>query len=63
MSDSQDSATAYVIEVLEAKGTATRDDFDVEGIVAESHAVANSWNFRSIEDTTFWQIAARFLKL
>ncbi|OCF85790.1 hypothetical protein AW168_34565 [Nocardia brasiliensis] len=62
MLDSQESATAYVIEVLEAKGTATRYDFDVPSIVAESHAVANGWDFRGIEDTTFWGIVARFLK-
>ncbi|PXX64305.1 hypothetical protein DFR70_105490 [Nocardia tenerifensis] len=62
MSDSLESATAYVIEALEAKGTATRYDFDVSGIVAESHAVANSWDFRTIENATFWGIAARFLR-
>ena len=62
MPDSRECATAYVIEVLEAKGTATRNDFDVAGIVAESHAVANSWDFSAIENATFWQIAARFLK-
>ncbi|QIS07709.1 hypothetical protein F5X71_26670 [Nocardia brasiliensis] len=62
MLNSQESATAYVIEALEAKGTATRYDFDVPGIVAESHAVANSWDFRGIEDATFWAIVARFLK-
>ncbi|MFI6041275.1 hypothetical protein ACIA8C_06550 [Nocardia sp. NPDC051321] len=62
MSDSLESATAYVIEALEAKGTATRYDFDVSGIVAESHAIANGWNFRTIEDTTFWGIVARFLR-
>ncbi|GAA5085124.1 hypothetical protein [Nocardia iowensis] len=62
MPDSLESATAYVIEVLEAKGTATRHDFDVPGIVAESHAIANGWDFRAIENTTFWGIAARFLK-
>lgn len=62
MSDSLESATEYVIEVLEAKGTATRDDFDVPGIVAESHAIANGWDFRAIEDATFWGIVARFLR-
>ncbi|MFD6157778.1 hypothetical protein ACFWF7_30745 [Nocardia sp. NPDC060256] len=62
MSDSLESATAYVIEALEAKGTATRYDFDVPGIVAESHAIANGWDFRAIEDTTFWGTVARFLK-
>ncbi|MEU7628799.1 hypothetical protein AB0C34_02285 [Nocardia sp. NPDC049220] len=62
MPDTWEMATAYVIEMLEAKGTATRDDFDVPAIVAESHAVANGWNFRAIEGGTFWKIAARFLE-
>ncbi|MEU1544761.1 hypothetical protein [Nocardia sp. NPDC005745] len=62
MSDSMESATAYVIEALEAKGTASREDFDVPAIVAETHAIANSWDFRAIEDATFWSIAARFIR-
>ncbi|MFE3443627.1 hypothetical protein ACFXNW_11395 [Nocardia sp. NPDC059180] len=59
---SRETATAYVIAALEAKGTATRYDFDVPAIVAASHAAARSWDFQSIEGGTFWRIAARFLK-
>lgn len=62
MNDTMESATAYVIAALEAKGTATRHDFDVPAIVAETHAVTNTWDFESVEDVTFWPIAARFLK-
>jgi hypothetical protein len=57
-----ESATAYVIAALEAKGTATRDDFDVPGIVAASHAIAESWDLGSLERTTFWSIAATHLR-
>lgn len=58
-----ESATAYVIAALEAKGTATRDDFDVPGIVAASRAVADCWDFGVLERTTFWSIAATYLKI
>ncbi|WP_254206736.1 hypothetical protein [Nocardia alni] len=57
-----ESATAYVIAALEAKGTATRDDFDVPAIVAASHAVAESWDIDSLEPATFWNIAATHIK-
>ncbi|ONM49219.1 hypothetical protein [Nocardia donostiensis] len=62
MTETMQSATDYVIAALEAKGTATRHDFDIPAIVAETHAVADTWDFRSVESDTFWQIAARFLK-
>ena len=58
-----ESATAYVIAALEAKGTATREDFDVPGIVAASHALAESWDLGTLERTTFWSIAATHLKI
>jgi hypothetical protein len=58
-----ESATAYVVAALEAKGTATRDDFDVDGIVAASHAIAESWDFDSLERTMFWNIAASHMKV
>jgi hypothetical protein len=57
-----ESATAYVIAALEAKGTATREDFDVPGIVAASHAIAESWDLGSLERTTFWSIAASYIR-
>ncbi|WP_063046319.1 hypothetical protein [Nocardia pseudovaccinii] len=63
MSETWESATAYVVAALEAKGTATRDDFDVPAIVAATRDIADSWDFRAIEDATFWRIAAAFLKV
>ncbi|WP_067832859.1 hypothetical protein [Nocardia lijiangensis] len=63
MSDTWESATAYVINALEAKGTATRDDFDVAAIVAATRGLAESWDFRAIENATFWRIAACFLRV
>ncbi|MET8774619.1 hypothetical protein AB0H49_19670 [Nocardia sp. NPDC050713] len=63
MSETWESATAYVINALEAKGTATRDDFDVPAIVAATRDIAEGWDFRAIEDATFWRIAASFLRV
>lgn len=63
MSETLESATAYVIAALEAKGTATRHDFDVPAIVAASRDIAESWDFRAIEAATFWRIAATFLRV
>ncbi|MEV6065877.1 hypothetical protein AB0L82_04920 [Nocardia sp. NPDC052001] len=62
MQHSRERATAYVIEALEAKGTATRDDFDVPGIVATSHAITEGWDFSEMERSLFWNIAASYLK-
>ncbi|WP_067885858.1 hypothetical protein [Nocardia vaccinii] len=63
MLDTVQAATAYVIAELEAKGTATREDFDVAAIVAASHAISESWDFRAIDRTMFWRLAASNLKL
>ncbi|MFJ1457425.1 hypothetical protein [Nocardia wallacei] len=57
-----ETATEYVIAELEAKGTATRDDFDVQAIVSASHAIAESWDLRSLDRSTFWNIAASNLR-
>ncbi|GAB2532952.1 hypothetical protein [Nocardia heshunensis] len=60
---SRDGAVAYVIEALEAKGTASRDDFDVPGIVAASHAIIEDWDFTVMERSLFWGIASVFMKV
>lgn len=57
------SATAYVIAALEAKGTASADDFDVPAIVDKTHALSETWDFDSVHRGTFWKIAAVHLKL
>lgn len=62
MSETVETATAYVIAAIEAKGTATRYDFDVPAIVAASREVARSWDFRVIEQDIFWRIAATYLR-
>ncbi len=56
------TATAYVITALEAKGTATRDDFDIPAIVTVTHGLAETWDFHSVDPTTFWNVAATFIK-
>jgi hypothetical protein len=61
--DTVETATAYVIAELEAKGTATREDFDVTAIVAASHALCEGWDFRSIDGAVFWRLTADNLKL
>ena len=61
--DTMETATEYVIAELEAKGTATRDDFDVHAIVTESHEIADSWDLSSLDRDTFWQIAADHLRV
>jgi len=35
----------------------------VPAIVAASRDIVDSWDFRAIEDSTFWRIAATFLKV
>jgi hypothetical protein len=56
--DTVETATAHVIAELEAKGTATREDFDVAAIVAASHALSEGWDFRSIDRAVFWGLTA-----
>ncbi|MEV0360725.1 hypothetical protein AB0H71_32175 [Nocardia sp. NPDC050697] len=58
-----ESATAYVIAALEAKGTATREDFDVTAIVTSVQSVIDSWDFEILEPQTFWRIAASYLRV
>lgn len=59
---SRESAIAYVVTAVEAKGTATRDDFNVPAIVAASRAIAESWDFGAMEKSLFWNIAASNLR-
>ncbi|NUS43243.1 MAG: hypothetical protein HOQ24_06095 [Mycobacteriaceae bacterium] len=58
----RDTATAYVIDAIEATGAASRHDFDIGAIVTVSHAVAECWGFSSIEQEIFWRIASHFMK-
>lgn len=58
----RDTATAYVIDAIEATGAASRWDFDINAIVTVSHAVAEGWDFSSMEEEIFWRIASRFMK-
>ncbi|MEU0543664.1 hypothetical protein [Nocardia sp. NPDC005978] len=62
MSHTVETATAYVIAALEVKGTASRDDFDVHGIVSATHTIAETWDFHSVDRGRFWSIAASFLR-
>ncbi|TCJ96627.1 hypothetical protein [Nocardia alba] len=58
----KESATVYVISALESKGTATRDDFDVAGIVSTFRDLIDGWDFRLLERDTFWRIASTYLR-
>lgn len=59
---SRDSAVAYVIDAVESAGAASRDDFDVDSIVATGYILAESWDFEALEPETFWRIASMFLR-
>ncbi|QDP80003.1 Uncharacterised protein [Nocardia otitidiscaviarum] len=63
MPHTRESAVAYVITALEAKGTATRDDFDVPGLVATSRAIAGSWDLEGMPPSLFWTLAASHLRV
>lgn len=59
---SRESATRFVIDAIESTGAATRDDFDVDRIVATAHALVNDWEFDHIQPDAFWRIAATCIK-
>lgn len=59
---SRDSARVYVAEAVESQGAASRDDFDIDAITAAAYALADTWDFSSIDRETFWLITSRFLK-
>ncbi|WP_067687492.1 hypothetical protein [Nocardia jejuensis] len=62
MPHSAATATAFVITALEAKGTATRDDFDIPAIVTTTYNLTQTWDFHHVDRTLFWNIAATFLE-
>ncbi|WP_067824024.1 hypothetical protein [Nocardia inohanensis] len=57
-----ETATAFVIAELEAKGTARADDFDVRAIVDATHNITETWDFHLVDRRRFWGIAATFLR-
>lgn len=56
------TATAYVIAALEAKGSATRDDFDIPAIVTTTHILTDTWDFHTVDSGIFWNVVSTFLK-
>lgn len=62
MSVTRESAIAYVVSALESKGTATRDDFDVAGLVAAFGELIDGWDVGLLERETFWRIASTYLR-
>ncbi|GAB2509301.1 hypothetical protein [Nocardia heshunensis] len=62
MSHTVETATAYVIAALEAKGTATREDFDIPGIVTTTHSLTQTWDFQALDPRRFWGIAASYIR-
>ncbi|MFF0490281.1 hypothetical protein ACWDSJ_36030 [Nocardia sp. NPDC003482] len=59
---SRESATRFVIDAVESTGAATRDDFDIDRIVATAHAMVNDWDFHSMQPETFWRIASSCIR-
>ncbi|MFJ2666932.1 hypothetical protein ACIO14_21550 [Nocardia fluminea] len=55
---SRESAVAFVIDAVESTGAATRNDFDIDRIVATAHALADDWDLQTLTPDTFWRIAA-----
>ncbi|MEU7764922.1 hypothetical protein AB0B25_07340 [Nocardia sp. NPDC049190] len=54
---------AYVIDAVESTGAATRDDFDIERIVTTVHAMADDWDFTTLQRATFWRITSSCIRL
>ncbi|MFD7844108.1 hypothetical protein ACWELJ_00570 [Nocardia sp. NPDC004582] len=62
MPHTAETATAYVVTAVEAKGTATRHDFDIKSIVSTTHSLTESWDFHTVDPNMFWNIVATFLE-
>ncbi|MEV6770135.1 hypothetical protein AB0N05_16075 [Nocardia sp. NPDC051030] len=62
MPHTAETATAFVITALEAKGTATREDFDIPAIVCTTYNLTQTWDFRAVDRSLFWNIAATFIE-
>ncbi|MEU7632558.1 hypothetical protein AB0C34_21615 [Nocardia sp. NPDC049220] len=60
---SRETAVAYVIDAVESTGAATRHDFDIERIVTTVHAMADDWDFTTLQRTTFWRITSSCIRL
>ncbi|NKY88171.1 hypothetical protein [Nocardia veterana] len=56
-----ETATKYVIGMVESGGSAQADDFDVPGIVATLHSLVEDWDFDTIDRGTFWAVVAGHL--
>lgn len=55
------STTAYdfIAAAIEANGTATRKDFDIQGIIAYLEHLTGTPNPEAVEPSVFWEIVAR----
>lgn len=58
----RESAVEFVIDAIESTGAATRYDFDIDQIVTHVHALADDWDFTSLQRATFWRVASSFIK-
>ena len=47
---------------VESTGAATRDDFDIDRIVATAHAMVNDWDFDAMQPEAFWRIASSCIR-
>lgn len=48
-------ASEYVIQAIEA-GYASRNEFNIDGIVSELYDVYDNYDFALIDPMTFWQV-------
>lgn len=57
-----ETATNYVIDLVEAPGSAHREDFDVAGIVWALHDLTDDWAFHAIDRRALWAIIAAHMR-
>lgn len=53
------SAELRIVKAIEANGTASRDDFDIPGIVAHLRHLTGTTNLEAVEPSVFWETVAR----
>lgn len=62
MRDTAESAREFVIDMVESKGSATRDDFDIAAIVDAYHDRCGDWRIDLMNTVQFWGVAAAHLR-
>lgn len=54
-------ARQYVTTAIESNGTdvASRDEYDLDKIMAELHELAGGWNVAEVDHDAFWTVIER----